>query len=107
MSEAKKTRSELLKFEEFINSYGPAFSKIVMFEPYQVCYNKWFIDEYSGENLVFLSEDVASLSDDELIELIKSSPLVNNERNEFKISVRRAFDYTIVDFNIEERDLFA
>lgn len=74
-------------------------SQQMMFGEYEILYQKWFWDGIYGESIIFLSEDISTVSDEELETIIKSSPIVKSDS---KITMSRLkTDYTFVNFNFE------
>lgn len=65
-------------------------------EEYDVLYQKWLGNGFYGESFIFASSDVTSLSDDDLIELAKSSPMVNQGSY---VTLKRGEDYVFLNFN--------
>lgn len=75
------------------------FSQQMMFGEYDILYQKWFWDGIYGESMIFLSEDVLSISDEELLNEIKSSPIVK-EADDITISKSKT-GFTFYNFNFE------
>ena len=69
-------------------------------DKYDVLYQVWFWDGITAESIIFLSEDVSELNDEELKELVKSSPLVEKES---KLTTNdRSGKYSFVSFNFKQ-----
>jgi len=61
-----------------------------------VLYQKWFWDGITAESLIFVSDDVVSLNDNELKAEVRTSPLVKSD----SITISRSDGgYTFVNFN--------
>ena len=61
-----------------------------------VLYQKWFWDGITAESLIFASDDVVSLTDNELKAEVQTSPLVKSD----SITISRSDGgYTFVNFN--------
>jgi hypothetical protein len=66
---------------------------------FDALYQRWLWDGVTAESLIFVSDEVAALSDDELIRIVQSSPLW---RDQSEVTVKRsASDYTFLTFNAE------
>ena len=78
------------------------FEKIGTLDQYEVLYQAWSWDGINAESIIFLSEDVSDLSDEQLKALVKSSPLVNQES---KLTVNdRSGKYSFVNFNFKQNE---
>ena len=76
--------------------------KIGTLDQYEVLYQAWSWDGINAESIIFLSEDVSDLSDEQLKALVKSSPLVNQES---KLTVNdRSGKYSFVNFNFKQNE---
>jgi hypothetical protein len=75
------------------------FQQVANFGDYEVLYQKWVWDGITAESIIFDSKDVHKLSDDEVLEEVKSSPLLKLDT---QITIKRTDDgYTFVNFNFE------
>ena len=75
------------------------FRHEVKFGDYDILYEKWLWDGITAESIVFDSKDVEGLSDDEIIEDAKSSPLVESDSD---VTIKRSdAGYTFVNFNFK------
>ena len=75
------------------------FRHEVKFGEYDILYEKWLWDGITAESIVYDSKDVADLSDDEIIEVAKSSPLVESNSD---VTIKRSdAGYTFVNFNFK------
>ena len=75
------------------------FRHEVKFGEYDILYEKWLWDGITAESIVFDSKDVEGLSDDEIIEDAKSSPLVESDSD---VTIKRSdAGYTFVNFNFK------
>jgi hypothetical protein len=64
---------------------------------YRVLYQKWFWDGITAESIIFDSQDVANLTDDEILAEVKESPLVAKDS---KTTISRSESgFTFVNFN--------
>ena len=68
-------------------------------DDYDVLYQMWVWDGITAESFIFLSTDIATLTDDEVKALSKSSPMIK-EDSELTMS-RNAEGYTFVNFNFK------
>ena len=68
-------------------------------DDYDVLYQMWVWDGITAESFIFLSTDIATLTDDEVKALSKSSPMIK-EDSEQTMS-RNAEGYTFVNFNFK------
>jgi len=66
-----------------------------------VLYQQWYWDGIKAESLIFVGDDVGSLSDEELETEVRSSPLV--KAGSLTIS-RSKSGYTFVNFNFVQPD---
>lgn len=66
---------------------------------YEVLYQKWFWDGITAESIIFANEDVAELTDKEIEEEVKTSPLLNEGSS---VTLKRPESgFTFVNFNFE------
>ena len=66
---------------------------------YEVLYQKWFWDGITAESVIFSNEDIKRLKDEEVIEKVTSSPIVNDgSQTTFK---RSKSGFTFVNFNFK------
>ena len=68
-------------------------------DDYDVLYQMWVWDGITAESFIFLSTDIATLTDEEVKTLAKSSPMIK-EDSELTMS-RNAEGYTFVNFNFK------
>jgi hypothetical protein len=66
-------------------------------DDYNVLYQMWNWDGITAESFIFLSSDIADLTDEELKALAKSSPIIKAD-SELTL-VRHVYGYTFVSFN--------
>lgn len=66
-------------------------------DDYDVLYQMWSWDGIKAESFIFLSADIADLTDEEVQTLAKSSPMIKAD-SELTL-VRHADGYTFVNFN--------
>ena len=65
---------------------------------YGALYESWFWDGISAESLIFVNEDVAELTEEEIKEMVRASPLVLVKDSEFTFN-RLESGFTFVNFN--------
>jgi len=66
---------------------------------YEVLYEKWYWDGVAAESIIFDSNDVSDLEDDEVEQEVRSSPLVEQDTS---LTLKRADDgFTYVNFNFK------
>ncbi len=70
-------------------------------DDYDVLYQKWLCDGVVGESFVFAAADVATMSDDELEALARSSPMIQPQSS---VTVTRGGAYAFVNFNFASAD---
>jgi len=68
---------------------------------YKILYQKWVWDGIYGESFIFSSADIASLSDDELKALGRSSPMIKPEGS---VTLTRGEQYAFLNFNFVSMD---
>ena len=66
---------------------------------YYVLYQMWSWDGVTAESFIFLSSDIANLTDDEVKTLAKSSPMIKADSE--LTMVRHEDGYTFVNFNFK------
>ena len=67
------------------------------FSDYEILYQKWSWEGVTAESLIFDSRDVVDLSDEELIDEVKTSPLLKEES---QVTIKRnASGFDFVNFN--------
>ena len=75
------------------------FENETMVGGYKVLYQKWVWDGIKAESVIFLDEDVDNISDKEIKEMVKDSPLINVGSS---ITLKRSESgFTFVNFNFE------
>ena len=75
------------------------FRHQVKFGNYDVLYEKWTWDGITAESVIFDNNDVAELSDEEIKDDVKSSPLVQSDSD---VTIKRSeTGYTFVNFNFK------
>lgn len=73
------------------------FQQEAKFGEYDVLYQKWSWDGLMAESVIFATEDIAALNEEQITNEVKSSPLVNTDSSiTFK---RDSSGYTFVNFN--------
>jgi len=64
---------------------------------YRVLYQKWYWDGITAESIIFDSQDVENLTDDEILAEVKTSPLLTKDS---KTTLSRSKSgFTFVNFN--------
>jgi hypothetical protein len=66
-------------------------------DDYDVLYQMWSWDGITAESFIFLSSDIADMTDEEVQTLAKSSPMIKAD-SELTL-VRHVDGYTFVNFN--------
>ena len=66
---------------------------------YDVLHQMWCWDGVMAESIIFDSNDVSELSDSELENLVRQSPVVNSDSS--LTLTRIASEFTFVNFNFE------
>ncbi len=75
------------------------FSNEFKFDGRDVLYQMWSWDGIQGESLIFLTEDVKDLTEDQIKEMVKESPLVKKKDS---ITYSQGDSgYTFLNFNFE------
>ena len=72
------------------------FSSPMKFDPFDIVYQKWSWEGITAESIIFMSEDVAEMSDEELEQMVQSSPIVTDDLG---VTISRGEVYTFVNFN--------
>lgn len=69
------------------------------FGEFEVVFEHWKWEGIEAESIIFVNVEVADLTDDELKEMVRESPIVNKDSG---ITIRRSKSgYTFVNFNFE------
>jgi hypothetical protein len=68
-------------------------------EDYDVLYQMWSWDGVTAESFIFLSLDIADLTDDEVKTLAKSSPMIKTDSD--LTMNRHEESYTFINFNFK------
>jgi hypothetical protein len=68
-------------------------------EDYDVLYQIWSWDGVTAESFIFLSPDIADLTDDEVKTLVKSSPMIKADSD--LTMNRHEESYTFINFNFK------
>jgi hypothetical protein len=68
-------------------------------EDYDVLYQMWSWDGVTAESFIFLSLDIADLTDDEVKTLAKSSPMIKADSD--LTMNRHEESYTFINFNFK------
>jgi len=70
-------------------------------DKYHVLHQKWFWEGIISESIIFANEDVADITDSELENIVKATPLFDKD-SEFPFTlVRHESGFTFVNFNQE------
>lgn len=64
-----------------IQGYGFEKNRLGKFD---VLYEKWFWEGILGESIIFADSDISGMTDDEIEQEVRKSPLVKKVRNENK-----------------------
>ncbi len=89
--------------DKFNNIPVEADTKILFSSPMKwgdldIVYQRWYWEGINAESIIFLTEDVKELSDEELEADVRDGPLV---RGDSQITIKRLEEYTFVNFNFE------
>ena len=68
-------------------------------DDYDVLYQMWSWDGVTAESFIFLSSDIADLTDEEVKTLAKNSPMIKD--NSELTMVRYDDGYTFINFNFK------
>ncbi|MDD2723001.1 MAG: hypothetical protein PHH59_03135 [Methylovulum sp.] len=68
------------------------------FDCYPVLYQKWIWDGIAAESIIFANEDIPDLTDEELENEVKSSPIF---REKSQITIKKTDGFTFVNFNFD------
>jgi hypothetical protein len=75
------------------------FRNEAKFGDYDVLYEMWSWEGISAESIIFASDDISGLTDDELEQEVRKSPLVKKES---AVTIKRLeAGFTFVNFNFE------
>ncbi|GAC30388.1 metallophosphoesterase [Brumicola pallidula] len=69
------------------------------FGDYEVLYQKWAWGGIDAESLIFVTKDIAHISENELTEDVKNSPLVKDKSK--SLTYKQGDEFTFVNFNFE------
>ena len=76
------------------------FRNEMKFGKHDVLYEMWIWDGSTAESVIFASKDVIELTDDELEEEFRLSPLLKDKDSEITIN-RAKSGFTFINFNFE------
>ena len=75
------------------------FQQEVKFGEHDVLYQKWTWDGISAESIIFSSEDIPELKDQEIEKQVRASPICKKGSS---ITIKRTDSgYTFINFNFE------
>ncbi len=75
------------------------FRQEAQFGTYEVLYEMWSWEGISAESIIFASDDISDLTDEELEQEVRQSPLVKKES---ALTIKRLDSgFTFVNFNFE------
>jgi len=74
------------------------FSQEMKLEEYDVVYQKWFWGDIYGESMIFLTQDILQLGNNELLKQGKSSPIFNTDS---EITISKSDDFAFMNFNFK------
>ena len=75
------------------------FRNEAKFGKYEVLYEMWSWEGISAESIIFESDDISDLTDEELEQEVRKSPLVKNDS---AVTIKRLdAGFTFVNFNFE------
>ena len=75
------------------------FRQEAKFGTYEVLYEMWSWEGISAESIIFASDDISDLTDEELEQEVRQSPLVKKES---AVTIKRLDSgFTFVNFNFE------
>jgi len=78
------------------------FESTMKFDIYDILYQKWYWDNIYGQSIIFVSEDVKDISDDELVQYISQSDIVKDKDNLTVSRSKSGFTFVNFDFVIKE-----
>ncbi len=79
------------------------FQKLRKLAGYDVILDTWCWEGFTASSIIFFTEDVAHLSKDEIISLVKKSGFIEPESNITYSVIDKG--YTFVNFNFHHEDL--
>ena len=68
---------------------------------YEIMYQIWSWDGIKGESIIFADADIKDLSEEEIKEKVRSSPMVTEKESSMTFS-QKGSGYTFVNFNFEQ-----
>ena len=74
------------------------FESPMKFEDNDILYQKWASDGIMAESIIFFSNDIKEMSNEELEKYVRSSDIVNSDS---QITISRGEKYCFVNFNFE------
>ena len=66
---------------------------------YEIVYQKWLWDGIKAESIIFFNEDIEFLSEEEVKDQVKLSPLLKDNS---EITYKKSDIYTFINFNFKE-----
>ncbi|MDP1615435.1 MAG: hypothetical protein Q8L68_06525 [Methylococcales bacterium] len=69
-----------------------------MLGDYPVLYQKWVWGGIAAESIIFADEDIASLSDEQLENEVRGSPIC---RENTQVTIKKTDGFTFVSFNFD------
>ena len=78
------------------------FESTMKFGDLDILYQKWHWDNIYAQSIVFVEEDIKTMTDDELKEYVKESDIIKDKN---KITMSRDKDgFTFINFNFQTEE---
>ena len=76
------------------------FEEIIKLGEYEIMHQMWSWDGIKGESIIFDDDDIKDLSEEEIKEKVRSSPLVKDKESSMTFS-QKGSGYTFVNFDFD------
>ena len=86
------------KFKDLSTDEGTKiiFRSSMKWKELDIVYEKWYWEGINAESVIFLSEDVKDMDNDDLEKEVRSSPLIDVDS---QVTIKRGEKFTFVNFN--------
>ena len=74
-----------------------------MLGEYPILYQQWVWDGIEAESIIFATEDVAGLEDDEILKIVKKSLMVKEDS---EMTIKRVSGFCFVNFNFDTEETY-
>ena len=86
------------KFKDLSTDEGTKiiFRSSMKWKELDIVYEKWYWEGINAESVIFLSEDVKDMDNDDLEKEVRASPLIDVDS---QVTIKRGEKFTFVNFN--------